>query len=258
MPKIKDISELSDDAKASLGEFVEQAKQVNAARAAQRIEGAPDSVNAAVAGANVEVIDDLSDGSSKREKPAEDDETGVAEADKLTHCPHCQWELRVQDIPDPSEDDRQAYLESLLGSKPFQREVSLLDGMGLVTFRELLHDELDAVYRAALAEVQKKSETYNEFNFMEVLGRYRAAAQLVRLQLGDNVEVMPPSLKQWVNPAPQDLRDVVPKVYAKVFEEVLAKESLARIVRIEADRFNRLLAKLEANVHRPNFWNPAH
>lgn len=261
VPEAVDWSSLSEAKQKELREFLDKAKMADAEhKATLNVQG--EGVREAISGENVrkiELDDDLTTRKEQQEDKQEDKQPPTGEGESFQYCQHCGWDLQVADIPDPDDAVRQAYLEALLGRKPFTQQTTLFDGYVSVRFRELEAYELDAAHQVAAEKIDAKAHGNPQLAFLEQLARYRVSLQIVRLQIGNNVHNMPPSLKDWA--AGRDLTEeaaaVIDQVYSAVFEERLRHESVSRLVRIACDRFNRLVAKLEACAERENFWKPA-
>lgn len=179
-------------------------------------------------------------------EPPTANETGQGAVLAITNCPHCHWDLSVQDIPDPDPETRQWYLQAVLGLVPFEKVYSLLGGRLEVTFRELQFAEVDAIYRQMTDDV-KAGQVGTEVDYMERNNRYRVATQLSRIWLGERGHEIPRlGTGNWT----------LPSLEASV-AQLLPNASLYRVVRLALVEFNRTVAKLEACAARENFWQAA-
>jgi hypothetical protein len=202
------------------------------------------------------------DESPETASESEDTEESFAGAPELTDCPHCAWPLNVPDIPEPDSLERQSFVQSVLGLKPFPKQYSLLGGAVRVTFRTLTAQEIDAVYAQAFHEQHAAKIQTNE-DFWERINRLRMFLQVVSLESDAFQHDLPEGLSKKTNKVAGsywedeegDSDNVFDKVEAKILNDVLPTESMNRIVTNVCGRFNRLVSKMEAMVDRPDFWN---
>ena len=189
----------------------------------------------------------------------------------LSHCPHCQWDLAVSDIPEPPYSDKMAFLHCLLGEKPFVKEFPLFNGNVLVSFRTLTTRELDVIYKQAYKDRQD-GKLPNELDYYERLNRYRMLLQLQKFQtVGPNgfVKDLPDGYSEAANPGctgtwvskeneakltPDETG--IPVIEEWMVEEVLKSEHVFRLVNVTCNQFNRLVSKMEAMADNSDFWNP--
>lgn len=168
------------------------------------------------------------------------------------HCPHCSWDLAMPDPVEPTAADKQSFLGAILGSKPWQRSYELLDGKLSITFRQLTPDEVDLCYTQVYAE-RRKGKVDTMMDFWEQLTRYRSCLQLVDFRSGEDLVRFPTSIEEWGGATSSEATPL-PQIMQQIRSEVVKTESLQRIVSTTAARFNRLAAKLEANIETPDFW----
>jgi len=174
-------------------------------------------------------------------------------APQLHVCPNCAWDLAAKDLVEISEADKQNFLAATLGNKPFQKLFELMNGQLQVTLRSLRHDEVDACYRQCY-EDRKNQQIANSADFMEQLNRYRLCLQLVELRSGEDLVQFPETLAEWGSTG--DYR-AMPMIFEQVFNEALSSETLMRLATKCMHKFNRILARLEANCDNPDFWEAA-
>jgi len=224
-------------------------------------------VNEAISGHNVRSID-LSDDTQadtyagtdipkapQEEQPAES-RTGVSDEPLLRNCPHCNWNLKQPDVPDPDKADRQRYLQSVLGLRTFQKHYSLMGGQLHLVFRELKPAEIDLVFKQAGID-RRNGVIETNADFFEVLQRLRLCLQLVELRTPEINHRFPESVEKWAEGQPVETptSTILPNIYESIYTGVIVTESLNATVGKALMRFNRLLAKMEANTENENFWS---
>lgn len=189
---------------------------------------------------------------------------------RLTHCPHCLWDLSIDDIPEPPHGDKMAFLQCLLGMKDYTKVYPLFNGTFYIKFRTLSKKELDIVYRQTYADrITAKFET--GLDYYERLNQYRTMLQLCdfRSAAGEVIHDLPDGYSRstnkhatgvWVSDEreaelPHDETDL-PAIEQYLTENVLAGETLFKVVSNACHQFNRLVAKMEAMADNSDFWKP--
>lgn len=228
------------------------------------LSGADASVQTAMAAAagmgspDVQIQDDIG---------ASEYDDGKSKVDAGSHppmlnCPHCSWDLRMEDPIQVDEADKQRFLQSILGQRSFQKAYRALGGAMIVTFRSLTPQELDMCFEQAYFE--RMSGLYQTADaYFEQLNRYRIALQLVRIesQAGINHD-FPRDVDGWI--ARLQLNEEgrmtsrnrpIKYIYEYMFNELIVTESINRIIGGLNGDFNSLVSKLEANATNPDFWS---
>lgn len=254
LPKEISIEELSPEHRRQIQQVIadaaEQLKQP--ANPGPTVPGGPGVREAAqnITHRQIQLEDDRHERPVPEEKP---EQPGTANLGPR-HCPHCDWDLAVADTIEVTDDDKYAFLMSSLGGQPFQKIYQLLNGRLTVTLRQLRVDEVDACYRQVYHDRQ-----LNRFeamaDFVEWVRRYRLCLELVDFRSSENLVAFPESLAGWQHDVPEGEPTKLPAILQEVQQEVLKTESLYRMVGILAGKFNRLVAKLEANVENSDFYN---
>ena len=167
----------------------------------------------------------------------------------------------MPDIPEPDVVERQAFVQSVLGLKPFPKQYSLLGGAVRVTFRTLTAQEIDAVYAHAFSERQT-SELQTTEDFWERINRLRMFLQLAKVESSAFQHNLPEGLSKETNSSATsyweeagDVGLVFKKMEDRILSEVMPTESMNRMVTNTCGRFNRLVSKMEAMVDRSDFWS---
>lgn len=219
-----------------------------------------------------EVVDDRQ-APPESPKPAEASPTGANAGP--SHCPHCSWDLGQPDVPEPEYSDKMAFLQCLIGQKPYVKAYPLLGGNVEVAFRTLTTREVDVVYKQAYAD-QSAGRINTEVDFWERVNRYRLFLQMASYKAdGANgfSHDLPDGYSKSTNTDAQGVW-VTEAREAELFDEtlgsgtgvtaiedwlisnVLKTEAVFRIVNNACNQFNRLVAKLEAMADNSDFWKP--
>lgn len=183
-----------------------------------------------------------------------------------TRCPQCQWPLDVPSEVEPTEEELWAWTQHLLGETPFRQEMKLLNGALIVEFREPTVGEMDLVFYQTYCDMINK-KLVSELDFWERVSRYRMYVQLLRVETakqpgirhvfpdGLTPESNPSAAKCWnLEPVPGET--MLPTLEKELCRSVLKTESMFRLIHHANNRFNRLVAKLEALTNNPNFSMP--
>lgn len=204
----------------------------------------------------------------KASGPAEAVDTGAG-GPSLARCPHCNWDLRYKDVPDPPESKKIAYLHAMLAPKCFTDEVSIFDNTLIATFRTLTPWELNVVYKQAFRDMQT-GRARSDIDFWERINFYRLYLQLCGLRTvkpgplgfvhdlpdGLSPETNNMARRYWqLDPPPEGETLLVP-LEKYILDNVLKTESLFRVVNAACNHFNRMVAKLEA-LWNSNFFTPS-
>lgn len=186
----------------------------------------------------------------------------------MSHCPHCSWPLDVPDVPEPGHAEKMAFLHSVLGQTSFTREYSVFGGAVKINFRTLTTEELDAVFWVAYGE-RRDGVLANDLEFIERVNRLRLALEVRSVRSSEFQYDLPDGLSAATNPYAGSFwsaTSVVPEepagpgdhgvrqIYDWIQANVIRTESFNRIIAMQAQRFHRLVARLEAMVDDENFW----
>lgn len=196
-------------------------------------------------------------------------ETGVDAV--LTHCPHCEWDLGSPGIPEPTYQEKISFLHCILGEKTYVQEMPLFNGTVTVAFRTLTTREVDVVYKQAYRDRQE-GKLSNDLDYWEHINRYRMMLQLSAFKStipngphrdlpdGYSKSTNPLCTGTWVTEEKENemsREDTgLPQIEEWIIENVLKTETVFRMVNNTCNRFNRLVAKMEAMADNADFWKP--
>jgi hypothetical protein len=171
------------------------------------------------------------------------------------------WDLQVPDNTAPTDLDKQSYLQSLLGDKPYLKEYVLLGGSLTITFRTLTTREIDACFKQAYA-ARTAGKVDSMADFYELVQRFKLYLQLVRVKStefdhelpdGLSVETNPNAETFWEFPEGEPVEPLL-EVEKYIFKNVLKTDTLSRLTNVRCAHFNRLVSKLEVLTDNPDFW----
>lgn len=190
-------------------------------------------------------------------------------------CSHCGWDQAISPIPEPDHSDKLIFLQAILGQKVFSKRFLLFNNNLRITFRSLTVREIDALYTETF-KAQKAGLIETASDYYEYLNRQRLYLQLIgvssnqtalhiTLPDGYTKETHPDAESYWddflakenlyVKGKETEDNSLMQKVQDYVLSHVLKTEHLQRTINHTCARFNRLVAKLEANVDNENFWS---
>lgn len=199
----------------------------------------------------------------------DDDDESVGGSIKQI-CVQCGWDQDVQTIPDPDGKDKISFLQSILGHKVFSKKYTMFGGNLRITFRTLAIREIDILYQAAF-QAQKEERILTTTDYYEYLNRLRLYLQLtsfsskttslqIKLPEGLSRDTHEGCNSYWDEFLKKEgildeEQPLIQQVSDYVIDRVMKTEHLQRTITHECSKFNRLVAKLEASVDSPDFWN---
>jgi hypothetical protein len=184
-------------------------------------------------------------------------------------CVQCGWDQDQPTIPEPEHKDKIGFLQSVLGHKVFSKRYLMFGGQLRVTFRTLSIREIDTLYQAAF-RAQKEEQILTTADYYEYLNRLRLYLQLtsfsaastsmqIKLPEGLSKDTHEGCASYWDDFLKEQAlfdenKPLIIQVQNYVIEKVMKTENLQRTITHECNKFNRLVAKLEACVDNPDFW----
>ena len=186
-------------------------------------------------------------------------------------CVHCGWDQSRSPIAEPDGIDKLVFLKAILGQKLFEKQFTLLGGNLRIKFRSLTVREIDELYAEAFRQ-SKQGQVNNAADFYETINRHRLFLQLVSLQAAENIlhislpdgltpQTNPDAKQHWESflaakqePGNAD-KSLLLRVQDYMLTHVFKTESMHRLAAHTCNQFNQYVARLEACVDDPNFWN---
>jgi hypothetical protein len=183
-------------------------------------------------------------------------------------CPHCNWDLRIPDVPEPPYSKKMAFLHTVLGQQCFTDDTELFGGSVIVTFRTLTIREIEVAYKQAYRD-RETGRAQTELDFWERVNRYRLFMQLKNIRTlkpehgfvhdlpdGLSPDTNAEARKHWEVPAAEPGDTILRAIEDHITSKVLKTEALFRVVNAACNQFNRMVSKLEAMVDNSDFWKP--
>ena len=204
------------------------------------------------------------------EQPTEDEEAQTLGPATVNHmCVQCGWDQSIPVIAEPEHKDKIAFLQAVIGQKVFSKRYTMFGNMLRVTFRTLTIKEIDSLYQETF-RAQKEGIIVTTADYYEYLNRLRLYLQISSLSATSSALhiKLPEGLTEETHPGVKSYWDtflrkenklvesksLVQQISEYVVTEVLKTEHLQRTVTHECNKFNRLVAKLEACVDNSDFW----
>lgn len=221
----------------------------------------------------IEVIPEVEPPPMAEEEPEqpEEDETDEAPMPSTVNhlCVQCGWDQSIPVIAEPEHKDKIAFLQAVIGQKVFSKRYTMFGNMLRVTFRTLTIKEIDSLYQETF-RAQKEGIIVTTADYYEYLNRLRLYLQISSLSATSSALhlKLPEGLTEETHPGVKSYWDtflkredkfvegksLVQQISEYVVTEVLKTEHLQRTVTHECNKFNRLVAKLEACVDNSDFW----
>jgi len=232
-----------------------------------------------------EVVDDFAEpapsfvtmSDAEPEKPAEKaDAKPAAINTERTVCPHCYFDLRSETIQ-PSELDKNNYVQARLGRIPFQKEYRLLGDRLAVRFRSLRRREHDILFSYAasvtrtatspadLAVIQQRLERLTlmaqivsyrssviEFHYPEALDK-ASAPRHEGPTWADRLKTPPEGAAEEQAAYIKRLCDLID---ISLTDDILDEASSVRVLMDCVHQFNRLTSRMEYMETNEDFWQP--
>ncbi len=281
--QVIEFGDLSPERQAEIKSAFAQVKaetDAERARRAARLPEAPPGVNEAIqkALANpVPFIDDLPKVEAPRQSappravpptpaqipaPAASELTdeGAGGAVALKNCPHCGWQLDLEEQAVPTADDKLTWLVAQEGGKRFRKRYSLLGGRIVVTFRSLTALESDTAWRQVAVDGSadmRERALASEGQYWTNLMVYRLVMGLESVWSATNETQNNPEYKDWVvDPgAVQAPNTALSVIVPLVTETLFPTETLRRQIGAAFHRFQLLVDHLEARADDDPFWS---
>ncbi len=201
-----------------------------------------------------------------------EEEAAAAPLATVSHhkCVHCGWDQSYAAVPEPSHEDKLAFLSSILGQQTYKKRLTLFGDNLRMTLRTLHLREIDAIYASA-HDAQRDGIIASVEDYYEYVNRMRVYLQICglsgvkhTLQLtfpevlsSKVVPSLPEGIPTWADRWPELAAEAPYKLLPRiegVMLDAFRTEVLQRAVTNVCNRFNRTVAKMEAAIENPDFW----
>jgi len=215
--------------------------------------GVAEAIAVATQDNSVEVVDDPAQAAPN----VDIDPLGVVQRPD-PNCSHCGWDISIKETVHITEKDKQTFLASILGGTRFYKDINLFGDTVTVRYRTLTTVEADLALRQCAFDY-RDDKLPDQGEFFRVHSNYRLALSIARVSMAVAIHVVPTIDEiEWDEPAEgEDKQTALPVLEKWLHENVLANESMRRVIGIEHQRFQRLVEKLEARVDDSDFWKGA-
>jgi hypothetical protein len=215
--------------------------------------GVAEAIEVASQEDGLEVVDDPSQAVEPEVTP-EPDPTGVR-LPASRSCDHCGWDLNNKLVPVTTNTDKRDFLASILGGTRFYKDVHLFGESVTVRYRTLRTEEADIALQQASFDF-RDGKIPDQGEFYRIFTNYRLAMSIEQISTPGAVHIVPAIGDiEWDVPAQgEPAQTAAPALEAWLHANVLASESMRRVVGLEHQRFQRLVEKLEARVDDSDFW----
>lgn len=265
-PAMKDLSELPPEAIEELTAFVEEFRQSPQA-STEPFQVHDQSVLAAIAqtqaivnrqqaeATEVLIENDAPEPAASQETPPAAPVVETAAPLPVTHCPRCSWDMSITFSAEPTTEDIQNFVISILGNSRFIKNVPLMDGKMSVSYRTLTAKESRMILQQLRYDTLA-GRVATEAEWLVAMLEYRLVCGLAALydETGASIVEVPPS-EEWSFTVADPTKETLLVPMCNWFnEEGITNESLRRIVGTHHRQFQRIVETLESRTAEPNFW----
>lgn len=175
----------------------------------------------------------------------------------LPFCPRCGWDMRQKFDIEVTDRDKHDFLASVLGNQRFKRDLELMGGKLVLTFRTPLVEENKLIHRQLVLD-QNAHRIVTEAEWFTQMIEYRMAVSLEKITdgAGKVLSVVPEMHEFKYTPPPEEpLQTPLVSMLEFVNKTVLAHEVTRRLAGQHLRHFQRLVEALEAMALEPSFWH---
>lgn len=179
--------------------------------------------------------------------------------DLITNCQHCGWDLKKNDLVTVTEDDKQDFVQSILGGIRFKKIYSLFDDKYKITFRALTSKESDIAYRQIVIDGQKDFQGRvlggTDF-YWRNLQAYRMVMSLESIESIQYGRIEVPTIDEADidGTAGKHLQEKLVPFLNYILDTYLPLESIRSVVGHAYFEFQSLCDKLQVMAESPTFW----
>lgn len=187
-------------------------------------------------------------------------ETGV-DAVSHTHCQRCAWPLSQPFDVEPTLEDKQGFMASVLGLSRFEKKYELLGGKLVVFFRSLSSEE-SALLNQQLGFMVRSGAIVGDGEYWAHLMEYRLVMSVSRIEAGGHATYQVPPLLEWAKDRPKIEPEEgvtvqptpIPYLKEHFYKEGATQEPVRRFLGQAHRQFQRLVELLETMTSEPDFW----
>lgn len=185
-------------------------------------------------------------------------EAPTANTTPHTNCQRCHWPSNVPFEIKPTDSDKQTFMASLLGLKPFEKRYSLLGGNMTVYFRSLTTADT-AILQTQLGAMVRSGEVQGDAEYWANLNEFRLVLSVKRVDVGTDPVYEFAGLRDWEakHPPVNETKltaTAIPRLQQFFYETVAVQEPIRRVFGARHQEFQRLVEALETMTDEPDFW----
>lgn len=168
----------------------------------------------------------------------------------LEKCPKCGWQLELDTVPEPEDDDKQEFVRSVLGPRRFRKRYTYFDGKVQIAFRSALTADEEGITRLLNKEIEAdKLHTREELRLRWEKLRLSYVLESVEI---DGTPVKFEEIKQ------ADVIDDCDEEFEQVLKHIKTRgkwpTSIQTMITYTLDVFDGLYTTLIARTYDPDFW----
>jgi hypothetical protein len=174
-----------------------------------------------------------------------------------TYCPCCNWNLTKPFELEATEEDKQAFLLSLLGQARFAKVFRFLGDRFLVEFRTLEYAEVQTITRE-LSELQSKGMV-TELTYLAAFQDLRFMLSIAEVRLSASQVIAIPPILEWIKANPPTAADKKDKKnnimrFIDYFNSQFPQIPVRTALRKTHDKFYLLCEHLIERIDDANFY----
>lgn len=178
-------------------------------------------------------------------------------------CSRCGFPKHLSDPIEVTEQDKDDFVQCMLGQKQFEKVYRLFGGKLAIKVRSLMPYEADLIWAQISADYHR-GRLKTAIDERDFHNRYRTCLQVIGISGLNRPVVLPQSYEEWekvlggpsINRGQQgDNPDTLIRlIYDTLQKKLAVSESIHRTLAGTVVQFNQLQIKLEANSQNPDFW----
>ena len=169
-------------------------------------------------------------------------------------CANCGFNGTEDDVLDITGIDKENFIVMLQTGARFYKTYALYGGSIKITFRSLTQKELDIALTQASCDT-RDGKIADSADFFRKEHNYEQAIAIKSIESSQGVVVFPELSEVQYDTDPDKPFQTVLSVYSDYVTDQIKTDSMLRSISTVYMRFKALVARLEANMSNPDFWN---
>lgn len=268
-PRRVEVTDIRDLPADKQGELAKLLADFKGAMAAQNAQAATDAKNANLPPDIAKGLQGMAAAAAQSQapppatpSPAEPApaDAGETPAPVRSHCPRCQFDLRLDHKVDISPEDAKAFVIALRTATSFRKTYDLIPDQLSVTFRDLTAREQVEINKQLGYDI-KAGGIANDAEYMMSLLNYRRVLAACRIVAGTTIQCEPPSLAQYRTTLGETRyefekegeKTLLPKMMEEFYDKYATTETFQRMLSQVHVEFQRLVETLEVKIRDRDF-----